>query len=279
MINSGIIKDVEDFVYTKPRTVQEISQRIKKSWRTASSYVDTISKEKGSISFRTLRGGTRGAVKIVYWNNVDKPYFSQAQERLFRKIEIGKSMNDFSPFDIYQYVDEAKRSSFFEEQEEKLINVKQDLVGTLRSAQEQVLFFSGSLSWANLIQGKEKLIDVFEELAENGISLKFLVNIDMNSVTNVQKVSAVNLHIGKDRIDIRHCEQPLRSFIVDDKVVKLKEIKDPSCYSKKGKNIYIFYEIYDEKWIEWLNKVFWNFFRTSIPAQRRIQNLKSIKRL
>lgn len=279
MINSQIIKKIEEFVYVKPRTVQEVSQKIGKSWRTANSYIETVSKEKGTISSRTLRGGTRGAVRIVYWNNIDKPYFSQAQERLFRQIEISKNKNDFSPFDIYQYIEDKKRSSFFEEQEEELINVKQDLLGTLRSAQEQVLFFSGNLSWASLVQGKEKLIDVFEELAKKGVSLRFLVNIDINSIFNVQKVSAINLHLGKDSVEIRHCEQPLRAFIVDNKVVKLKEIKDPSHYKKKGKNLYIFYEIYDERWIEWLQKIFWNFFHIAIPAQKRVSDLKTIKRL
>ena len=279
MIDRDTIKKIEEHVYTKPRTVQEIAELIKKSWRTADSYVDTIASETGNIAIRTLRGGTRGAVKIVYWNNIEKIHSSQAQERLFKQIELGRIKHDFSPFNIYQYVDEKKRTSFFEDQEEELINVKQDLAGTLRSAQRQVLFFSGNLSWANLKQQGKELTKVFEEITEKGVSLKFLANIDITSLANAQKINAINTIIGKERIEIRHCEQPLRAFIVDEKVVKMKETKSSSEQTKKGKNTYLFYEIYDEDWVAWMQKIFWNFFRIGIPLQKRVKDLETIRKL
>ncbi len=279
MIDRDTIKKIEEHVYTKPRTVQEIAQLINKSWRTADSYVDTIASETGNIAIRTLRGGTRGAVKIVYWNNIEKIHSSQAQERLFKQIELGRIKHDFSPFNIYQYVDEKKRTSFFEDQEEELINVKQDLAGTLRSAQRQVLFFSGNLSWANLKQQGKELTKVFEEITDKGVSLKFLANIDITSLANAQKINAINTIIGKERIEIRHCEQPLRAFIVDEKVVKMKETKSSSEPSKKGKNTYLFYEVYDEDWIAWTQKIFWNFFRIGIPLQKRVKDLETIRKL
>lgn len=279
MIDRDMIKKIEEHVYTKPRTVQEIAELIKKSWRTADSYVDTIASETGNIAIRTLRGGTRGAVKIVYWNNIEKIHSSQAQERLFKQIELGRTKHDFSPFNIYQYVDEKKRTSFFEDQEEELINVKQDLAGTLRSAQRQVLFFSGNLSWANLKQQGKELTKVFEEITEKGISLKFLANIDITSLANAQKINAINTVIGKERIEIRHCEQPLRAFIVDEKVVKMKETKSSPEQTKKGKNTYLFYEVYDEDWVAWTQKIFWNFFRIGIPLQKRVKDLETIRKL
>ncbi len=279
MIDKTDIKKIEEYVYTKPRTVQEIAQLINKSWRTADSYVDTIASETGNIAIRTLRGGTRGAVKIVYWNNIEKIHSSQAQERLFKQIELGRTKHDFSPFNIYQYVDEKKRTSFFEDQEEELINVKQDLAGTLRSAQRQVLFFSGNLSWTNLKQQGKELTKVFEEITEKGVSLKFLANIDITSLANAQKINAINTIIGKERIEIRHCEQPLRAFIVDDKVVKMKETKSSSEQTKKGKNTYLFYEVYDEDWVVWMQKIFWNFFRIGIPLQKRVKDLETIRKL
>ena len=36
------------------------------------------------------------------------------------------------------------------------------------------------------------------------------------------------------------------------------------------------YEIFDEEWIEWMQKIFWYFFRTAIPAEKRIKDLKTI---
>ena len=279
-IDLATVKRINDFVYTKPRAVQEVAQLIKRNWRTAESYIQQISSQMGTIAVRTLREGTRGAVKIAYWNNTDAINATQAQELLMKKLEVGKTKKDFSPFDIYQYVHKKKRTSFFEDQAEENINVKQDLVGSLRKAKRQVLIFSGNLSWANLIQGREKLIDVFAELADKGIHIKILTKVDITSIENVSKVLGINAHTGKDMIEVRHCEQPLRAFSVDNKFVKLKEIKDPKDYgSCKRKKTYIFYEIRDEPWLEWLQKVFWRFFASSIPAKRRVEDLRTVKRL
>jgi len=41
----------------------------------------------------------------------------------------------------------------------------------------------------------------------------------------------------------------------------------------------LFYEIYDPEWIDWLKKLFWNLFSSGIPAQKRIDDIKSIKEL
>ena len=72
MLDSKIIKKINNFVYQKPRTIQEISLLIKKNWRTADRYVEQISKEQGTLLVRTFREGTRGALKIVFWNNIEK---------------------------------------------------------------------------------------------------------------------------------------------------------------------------------------------------------------
>jgi hypothetical protein len=102
VLDSKIAKQINDFVYTKPRSILEIAQFIGKNWRTADSYVEKISNEQGTISTRTFRGGTRGALKIVYWNTIDRIHSSSFQEKLFRKIESGIEKTDFDPLDIYQ---------------------------------------------------------------------------------------------------------------------------------------------------------------------------------
>lgn len=279
-ISLATVKKINKFVYERPRTVQEIAKLIRRNWRTADSYVQQISSQMGTISLRTLRKGTRGAVKVVYWNNTDSVNVTQAQEMLMKRLEVGRTKRDFSPFDIYQYVDKKKRSSFFEDQFEENINVKQDLIGSLRQAKKQVFIFSGNFSWADLVQEKKKLIEIFEELAEKGIYINILANIDMGSVGNIRKILGINTLVGKDMIEVRHCEQPLRAFVVDNKFAKLKEIKDPKEYdSAKKKKTYIFYEIHDNAWIDWLQKIFWKFFSSSIPAKKRIENLKTVQRL
>lgn len=278
MLDTKTIKQINDFVYVKPRTMQEIAHLLQKNWRTANSYVEKIEKETGSISTRTFREGTRGALKIVYWNNVEKIHSSEFQEKLFRKIEAGKKTEDFSPFDIYQYVDENKRNVSSEMVDDESKTRIQDFVNALRSAQSQVLFFSGNASFINLPYGKKKIIDLIEELAKNKISIKVLTRIELPGLDNIKELTAINDRIGKEAIEIRHCEQPLRVTIIDNKLARLKEIKLPDKY-KEGelkKKTFIFYEIYDEEWIEWLQKVFWNLFRTAIPAKKRLDGLKAI---
>lgn len=275
MLDSKTVKKISEFVYIKPRTIQEISFHIGKNWRTADSYVEKINKEYGTISLRTFRGGTRGALKIAFWNNVEKIHSSEFQERLFKRIELARNKEDFSPFDIYQYVDEKKRKAFLEQQKEDTITNKQDLVNALRSAENQVLIFSGNLSWVNAIQNKIKILDVFEELADNNVSIKILCKVDLDSMKNIQKMLEINYKLKKEIIEIRHTEQPFRAFIVDNKWARFKERKA----SRKDELTHIFYDIIDEDWVEWLEKVFWNIFRTSITAEKRIKDIETIERI
>jgi hypothetical protein len=82
MLNQELVKKIEEFVYLQPRSVMEISEHIKKNWRTADRYIDEISLEFGNIKTRTFRGGTRGALKIVYWNLNEKVSKSVFQQEL-----------------------------------------------------------------------------------------------------------------------------------------------------------------------------------------------------
>ncbi|MEK6845578.1 MAG: hypothetical protein AABY26_02370, partial [Nanoarchaeota archaeon] len=66
MLDSAITKKIEEVVYAKPRSIQEIAQLLNKNWRTADRYIEEIEKNFGTISTRTFRGGTRGALKIVF---------------------------------------------------------------------------------------------------------------------------------------------------------------------------------------------------------------------
>src|SRR3989304_4113186 len=102
MLHSEIVRKIEDFVYGKPRSVQEIAEHIGKNWRTADRYIDDIEKEFGTLATRVFRGGTRGALKIVYWASVEKVSPTAFQTQLEEQILKGRTKYDFSPFDIFQ---------------------------------------------------------------------------------------------------------------------------------------------------------------------------------
>ena len=278
MLDSKLTKKIADFVYIKPRTIQEIAQHVNKNWRTAERYVNKIIEETGSIAVRTFRGGTRGALKIVYWNSIEKIHSSELQKRLFNKIEQGKRRNDFSPFDIYQHVADGKRMVYAEQKEHESATDVKKVISMLRSAQNQVLFFSGNLSFTNFPSEDRKIVDVIEELAKNNISIKILTRVDIAGRRNIEEAAAINERLGKDIIEIRHCEQPLRAIIVDDKIARFKEKLDPGNYAEGelDKKTFLFYEIYDAEWVEWLQKVFWHLFRTAVPLKKRLECLKDI---
>lgn len=276
MLTPDVAKKISDFVFLKPRTIDEIAQHIKKNWRTANRYVDRIVEQQGTLAIRVFREGTRGALKVVYWANIEQIHSSAFQEQLFNKIKQGRSKEDFSPFDIYQNVKAKKKNAFLEEQEdESKTAVNKDLPRILQSTEKQLLMFSGNLSWANI-----EIINIYkilEELGKKNVSVKVLTRVDVSDIDNVKRFLALNGHVNKEFIEIRHCEQPLRALIIDKKLVRFKEVKNPD--ERKKKKTFIFYNIYDKEWVEWLQKVFWNLFTTAVPAEKRIQEIETIQKL
>ena len=277
VLDKEITKKINEFVYIKPRSIHEIAKFINVNWRTANRYVEKISKEEGTISTRVFREGTPGALKIVFWNNIEKLHASEVQERLFKQIEFLKDKQDFSPSEIFQFVDEKKKKM-------KVMNQKQynsssnlkDFVDRLKGAERQILFLSGNLTFSNSKYHDKKIRDILEDLGRKKISSKILTRVELAGINNIQNVLSINKRIGYDAVEVRHCYQPLRTTIIDDKEAVFKEILDPKNYEKgelKHK-LFILYYIYDENWIEWLQKVFWYLFRSSIDAKKRIEELK-----
>jgi len=142
MLNTEVIKKIESFVYQKPRSIQEVAQYIGKNWRTANRYIEEIEKNFGTISTKVFREGTRGALKIVYWSSVDKASHSVFQERLEKQILTARAKEEFSPFDIYQYIPENKKKVFTDDNEEDTLP---EFRSFLLGAQKQILLFSGNL--------------------------------------------------------------------------------------------------------------------------------------
>lgn len=262
-----------NLVQQKPRTVQEIAQAISKNWRTADRYVDIIAQETGLIASRIFRKGTRGALKIVYWNALDKAKGSAYQERLLHKILSGRKKEDFSPLDIYQLVDSDKREAFIAKEEFSKQQARLDLL--FSKAQQQILFFSGNLSWLEL---DPKMYNVILELARKKVRLKILTRLDITSQKNTEQLLLINQRLGFDAIEIRHCEQPLRAFIIDNNLVSIKEVMSPLYCRELKEKTFLHYLIKDTEWILWMQKVFWHLWEQSIYAPDRLKALESLNK-
>ncbi|MBI2565090.1 hypothetical protein HYV79_03840 [Candidatus Woesearchaeota archaeon] len=277
VLKKELIEKVNGFVYTKPRTVQEISQYLGISWVTANRYIAQIEQEEGTIKVRTFRGGTRGALKIAYWSHVEQIHASRIQEKLYNSIIQGKDKYDFSPFDIYQYIPENKRHAFRETLTDPAQIIQQDVVSLFSKAKDQVLIFGGKLSWAHLRYGNTSLIQALKELVQRGVRVKILTLIELGKTDNIEEIDAINEQLGKELVDIRHCEQPLRAFVIDSKLARFKEIKKvEESIGGFPKKTFVFYTVYDEEWIRWLHNIFFQYFNTAIPAKKRLKDVKSI---
>jgi len=279
MLKSEEIKKIESFVTQKPRSVQEIAEMMKISWRTADRHIEQIETDFGTLQTRVFREGTRGALKIVYLSGIEKISHSVFQEQLEETIMNGKSKEDFAAFDIFQHVDNKKKNAWIKmgENESKVGRLK-EFETLLIGAEKQILFFSGNLSFINFDDGKTNIFKVLESLVKKGIKIKVICRVDVAGKENVEKLLSLNFKYGKELIEIRHREQPLRVTVIDNKLCNLKEIKESTGREKElNKKIFIFYTIKDKDWTEWLSRIFWKMFSQSIDANKRIEQINQLK--
>ncbi|MEK6850364.1 MAG: hypothetical protein AABX85_02190, partial [Nanoarchaeota archaeon] len=162
MLSNEIIKKIEDFVYSKPRSVDEVAKHINKNWRTADRYVSEIEKNFGTLSTRVFRGGTRGALKIVYWSSIEKVSSTIFQEKLEEGILMAKKKEDFSSFNIFQHVKDRNKEAYIEKDvKQKERNLAQ-YAKLLSSAEKQVIILSGNLSFINEKSKNFNMLAIFE---------------------------------------------------------------------------------------------------------------------
>ncbi|PIN88795.1 hypothetical protein COU61_03430 [Candidatus Pacearchaeota archaeon CG10_big_fil_rev_8_21_14_0_10_35_13] len=277
MLSSEVVRKIEGFVFLKPRSVQEIALFIKKNWRTVDRYVKMIEDDYGTISSRTFRGGTRGALKIVYWSASEKFHSSVFQESLEKTITNFKRKEDFSAFDIYQHVDvKHKKVSVVSSEDEELIN-HEELISAVSSVKESLISFSGNLSWINLGSNGE-IFSLLDSLIKRGVKIRVICRVDLASVDNVVRLLSLNHKYGKELVEIRHSEQPVRAFVIDNKILRIKEIMVPTGRSKElSKKVFLFYSISDKEWVCWITKVFWKLFNSSVDANKRLSELKKLR--
>jgi hypothetical protein len=279
MLDKATVKQITDVVYAKPRTIQEISLLLKVNWRTADRYIDTIAKDEGTISCKTFREGTRGALKIVFWNNIEHIAGSEVQEYLLKQIESGRNKGDFSPSEIVQYVDKNKiKIVKLKEHEYNSYKNLKSFLDYLNGAKQQVLFFSGNLTWSKMADHDKEILETLEKLSQKKVVSKVLTRVELAGLDSLKNILATNNRIGYDAIEVRHRYQPLRCTIIDDKVAVLKEVLEPENYAPKElkEKVMLLYYIYDREWIEWLQKVFWHMFRPAVSVKRRLDVMKPV---
>jgi hypothetical protein len=272
MLNQETIKKIEDFVYGKPRSIQEIAQYLKKNWRTVDRYIKEIKENFGTLDTRTFREGTRGALKVVYWASIEKVSNSSIQKALEKEIYEGKTKYDFSPFDIFQNISDKNKEATVQYSKEEN-NIK-EMVQILNNTKKQLLMFSGNLSFINF----QEVFQEIEELVKKEISIKVICRVDLAGKENIEKLLSLNFKHNKEIIEIRHREQPIRGFISDNKISRIKEVKDPTNKENElSTKARIYYTLKDKEWSKWLSKIFWNMFSASISADKRIREMNKLK--
>ncbi|MFA5797533.1 MAG: hypothetical protein WC916_05900 [Candidatus Woesearchaeota archaeon] len=278
MLTPERIKKIESFVYARPRSIDEIAKFIGKNWRTADRYVEEIAREYGTLAVHVFRAGSRGALKIVFWKSFESAGKSVFQEQLEHDILVGKTKEDFLAFDIFQYVSDAHKSATIQSVPREESTNSHDFAEKLRATQKQLLLFSGNLSFINLKYEGREIFNELELLVKRKVSIKILCRVDVASLHNVERMLALNFKYGTELVEIRHRTQPLRASISDGKLIRLKEVKEPTGRIRElNKKTFIFYTIKDKDWAEWLSRVFWKMFSVSIDANRRVEELKKLK--
>lgn len=277
MLNQKLIKQITTFVKKEPRNIQDIAKHIGKSWVTADSYVEKIKNQTGLIEYKVFRAGTRGALKIVYWRYEVTVESEEIKKMLYDRIKIGRVKTDFDPFEIYQYIPNKNKRAFLETYTDPMLSTKQGIIKFLENAEQEVYCFSGNNSWVNMTERGRKVLDAVEDLLKKGVYFHIITRVDFTSMENLKVLSGL-IKKYPEQIEIRHAHQPLRGFIIDDKIARLKDKKDAATYRKgelKG-DLRVFYEWQDPDWVYWLQQVFWNLFRNAPGSEDRLKQLMKI---
>lgn len=277
MLDKTTIQKIEKLISSEPRSINEIAKNLNKNWRTVDRYLKQIEEEYGTINTKTFRGGTRGALKIAYLSNPEKISHTKFQEDLEKQILRFRRKEEFSAFEIFQHVPENKKQVIVENEISEASTNLQELTQILNGTKKELKLFSGNLSWINLKKGEVDLFKIVENLIKRGVKMKVLCRVDLDGIENIKKMLALNYKYGKELIEIRHREHPIRSFVIDNKTIRLKEIKEPTGKIKElDKKKFIFYTIKDREWSEWLGKIFTKLFNTSVGSEKRIQELNKL---
>ncbi len=278
VLNHDIKRKLLELIAQSPRSIQELAVELNKNWRTIDNYITKLV-EEGLISIKEFKKGSRVAFKIVYLQPEINYQITNVQKKILRQIESGKRSQDFSPLNIIQYIPETEVKSYFKSAGLPTNKVTEDLSLFLNQATTSLQMFSGDLSWVDLKSGKSSILDVMEGLAKDKVTIKIIARVDKSTQKRIEKLLNINYKLGYDAIEIRHDEHPLRCFIVDGKIVRLKEPAFSSVKGELKKMGTYFYQVHEDSWTNWFERMFWSSFRSSIPANKRLEVLDRIEEL
>ena len=110
-----------------------------------------------------------------------------------------------------------------------------------------------------------------EELLKRKVKIKCVCRITPSTMNNVWKLETLLKKY--TQLEIRHRAQPVRGFIVDDMFVSLKTEQQLKEYKPQEleQNLTIIYNIYETEWVSWIQKVFWNLYRSSSEVKGRMK--------
>jgi len=277
-MDQKIAKSIIKFISTEPRAVSEVAQHISKSWKTADKYLLELKKDHPEVQIKVFRKGSHGALKVAYLQSVMHKSNDEIKDKFFNAFLTGKVKDDFDVLDFFMQVKSEQKDIILEPYEEENISTKQDLINLLRSCQETLYCFTGNLSWINMKEQDTPMLKILEELVNRGVKIKILSRIDAASLKNIYKLKSLDKKNNTNLIEVRHQRHPLRGFIVDDKTFRLKEEIRTGRY-KKGEinqNLRLFYNIWDQKWVNWLTNVFYYSYNSSMGLDNYEDIIKKI---
>jgi len=273
------IEKIIDSVKTEPMTVQEISRLIKKSWVTTDKYLQYIKEKTGLINIKTFRKGTQAALKIVYYVEKTNPSTDKIKEALYNKISNSNFESEFDFMEVFQFIPDEKKKAYHETYNKKSLLKDKRVIELTGSAAAHLYILSGNMSYLRVYDRGVPLLNVMEKLLQRGVFIKIITRINVSSLSNINQIKHLLVKY-PSLIEIRHRYQPLRGFIIDGKIARFKTDETVSNY-KKGElaeNTRIFFEIYDKDWLNWLERVFYSMYNSSISYEARIKEINNIFR-
>ncbi len=269
MLNAERIERIKTLLVERPHSIREIATSLEISWKTADKYIDELCERDGSVGVHVFKDGMRGGLKIAFLS-ASARNSGQLMEFLHKRIVGVREKSDFSPFELYQHVDEKMKKAFWEAEGTAFIEKgSEDINNLLQSTQRNYLSFSGDFSWVQSRERGMEVIKTIEAVVRRGARIHMLGRIDIKSLASIERLLSMNEMLGVEAIDIRHIDQPLRGAIVDDKLVRL--VESPPALNKT-----IYYEITDPKWVRFVKDIFWEFHKVSVPAQKRVDEIRKI---
>lgn len=268
MLNQKLVDEIIAYVKGEPKTIQEVSKVIGKSWVTTESYVKKIRDNTGLVNIKTFRKGTKGALKIVYFNQSGISS-QELKEVLLNQIRTTRNKKDFDFFEIFQFIKDNEKKIIVEDNDE--LNIGKNINEILNQVESNLYIFSGNMSFIN----SQGIIDSLEKMLFRKVNIKIICRVNIPSISNISKLNYL-INKYKNQIEIRHYYHPLRGFVIDNKLARFKseEIMNNYKPGELNKDMLILYYIKSEEWINWFSNVFWKLWRSSIDYELRMKQLE-----